>query len=150
MKELTTYSYFCKSAAGKTPTIESFSHLRHWLQIIEGLLSRGYSDEDCGKIIGGNFYSLFQRVWKNPGFWAVTIDISLKIQRGKTGHPNTERSHHQWWSSNNGTPTRCQTTDEQNNPEGPLFLTRLDPYKKSIIKPVLIPSFFHFFYRLLR
>jgi len=48
--------------------VEGFSHIRHFPRITEGLLSRGYSDEDCGKIIGGNFYSLFQRVWKNPGF----------------------------------------------------------------------------------
>jgi membrane dipeptidase len=48
--------------------VEGFSHISHFPRFTEGLLSRGYSDEDCGKIIGGNFYSLFQRVWKNPGF----------------------------------------------------------------------------------
>jgi membrane dipeptidase len=48
--------------------MDGFSHIRDWPNITEGLLSRGYSDEDCAKIIGGNCYSLFQRVWKNPGF----------------------------------------------------------------------------------
>jgi membrane dipeptidase len=48
--------------------VEGFSHISHFPRITEGLLSRGYSAEDCGKIIGGNFYSLFQRVWKTPSF----------------------------------------------------------------------------------
>jgi membrane dipeptidase len=48
--------------------VEGFPSIRNFPHITEGLLSRGYSDEDCAKIIGGNFYSLFQKVWKNPGF----------------------------------------------------------------------------------
>jgi membrane dipeptidase len=48
--------------------VQGFSSISDFPRITEGLLSRGYSDEDCGKIIGDNFHSLFQRVWKNPGF----------------------------------------------------------------------------------
>jgi len=48
--------------------VEGFSHIRHFPRITEGVLSRGYSDEECGKILGGNFYSLLQKVWKKPVF----------------------------------------------------------------------------------
>lgn len=33
--------------------------------ITEGLVSRGYSDSDIVKILGGNFLGLFERVWKD-------------------------------------------------------------------------------------
>lgn len=120
---LTPYAAFCKSAAGKRPTlkefidqidyvvqligidhvgigtdkfegktreeyvlevqaryprlvtapfehrhVEGFSHISQFPRITQELLARGYSDDDCGKIIGGNFFSLFQKTWKNPGF----------------------------------------------------------------------------------
>jgi membrane dipeptidase len=48
--------------------VEEFSSIRDWPRFSEGLLSRGYSDGDCSKMIGGNFYSLFEKVWRNPGF----------------------------------------------------------------------------------
>jgi membrane dipeptidase len=41
-------------------------HLEHWnmeyISIIHGLLSRGYSEQDIKKIIGGNFLSFFEKV----------------------------------------------------------------------------------------
>ena len=43
--------------------VEGFSHISQFPRITEGLLTRGYSDEDCMEIIGGNFLSLFNRVW---------------------------------------------------------------------------------------
>ena len=48
--------------------VEGFSHISQFPRITEGLLARGYSDEDCMKIIGGNFFSLFKRVWKENAF----------------------------------------------------------------------------------
>ena len=48
--------------------VEGFSHISQFPRITEGLLDRSYSDGDCAKIIGGNFYSLFQKVWKKPNF----------------------------------------------------------------------------------
>ena len=48
--------------------VEGLSHISQFMRIAEGLLSRGYSDEDCAKIMGGNFYSLFKHVWKKPNF----------------------------------------------------------------------------------
>lgn len=47
-------------------SVDGFSLISDFPRTTEGLLSRGYSDDDCAKIIGGNFYSLFQRVWKSP------------------------------------------------------------------------------------
>jgi membrane dipeptidase len=42
------------------------AHLEHWnmeyLNIIRGLISRGYSDQDIEKIMGGNFVSFFEKV----------------------------------------------------------------------------------------
>jgi membrane dipeptidase len=48
--------------------VEGFSHITQFPRITEGLIARGYSDEDCGKILGGNFLSLFRKVWKKPAF----------------------------------------------------------------------------------
>lgn len=48
--------------------VEGFSHISQFPRMTEGLLTRGYPDDDCRKILGGNFYSLFQRVWKRPKF----------------------------------------------------------------------------------
>jgi membrane dipeptidase len=48
--------------------VEGMSHIRYFPRITEELFRRGYSDEDCMKILGGNFYSLFAKVWKTPSF----------------------------------------------------------------------------------
>jgi len=48
--------------------VEGFSHIRDFPHITEGLLSRGYSDEECAGILGGNFFSLLKKVWRNPVF----------------------------------------------------------------------------------
>ena len=34
------------------------------LNITRGLITRGYSDQEMGKILGGNFLRLFEKVWK--------------------------------------------------------------------------------------
>lgn len=48
--------------------VEGFATIRDFPRITEGLLARGYSDEDCAKLIGGNFYRLYERVWKKMPF----------------------------------------------------------------------------------
>jgi membrane dipeptidase len=48
--------------------VEGFSHISDFSRITDGLLSRGYSDEECAGILGGNFFSLLKQVWKNPLF----------------------------------------------------------------------------------
>jgi membrane dipeptidase len=48
--------------------VEGFSHISYFPRITEGLLSRGYSDEECAGILGGNFFSLLKKVWRNPVF----------------------------------------------------------------------------------
>jgi len=48
--------------------VEGFSHISNFTRITEELLTRGYSDDECAKILGGNFYSLCKRVWKKPVF----------------------------------------------------------------------------------
>jgi membrane dipeptidase len=48
--------------------VEGFSHISDFPRITEGLLARGYSDEECAGILGGNFLSLLKKVWKNPVF----------------------------------------------------------------------------------
>jgi membrane dipeptidase len=32
--------------------------------LVDKMLEKGYSEEDCGKVIGGNAYRLFKQVWK--------------------------------------------------------------------------------------
>ena len=48
--------------------VVGFSTISNWPSITEGLVRRGWSDEDCGKILGGNFFSLFRKVWKKHPF----------------------------------------------------------------------------------
>jgi membrane dipeptidase len=48
--------------------VVGFSTISNWPSITEGLIRRGYSDEDCGKILGGNFFSLFKKIWKTHPF----------------------------------------------------------------------------------
>jgi len=48
--------------------VEGFSHITHFPRITVGLLTRGYSDEGCSKILGKNFLSLFQKAWKKIKF----------------------------------------------------------------------------------
>ena len=48
--------------------VVGFSTISNWPSFTEGLIGRGYSDEDCGKILGGNFFSLFKRIWKKHPF----------------------------------------------------------------------------------
>jgi hypothetical protein len=32
--------------------------------LVDKMLEKGYSEEDCGKVIGGNVYRVFKQVWK--------------------------------------------------------------------------------------
>ena len=32
--------------------------------LVDKMLEKGYSEEDCGKVIGGNAYRLFKQVWR--------------------------------------------------------------------------------------
>jgi membrane dipeptidase len=32
--------------------------------LADKMLEHGYSEEDCGKVIGGNVYRVFKQVWK--------------------------------------------------------------------------------------
>ncbi|MFC1803987.1 membrane dipeptidase, partial [Thermoproteota archaeon] len=36
-----------------------------WPKITEGLVARGYSDNEILKILGGNFMRVFKEVWDN-------------------------------------------------------------------------------------
>lgn len=48
--------------------VAEYSSISEWPRFTEGLLKRGYSEEDCSKIIGGNFFNLFKTVWKEMPF----------------------------------------------------------------------------------
>ena len=32
--------------------------------LVDKMLEHGYSNEDCGKVIGSNVYRVFEQVWK--------------------------------------------------------------------------------------
>jgi len=32
--------------------------------LVDKLLEKGYSESDCKKFLGGNFYRVFQQVWR--------------------------------------------------------------------------------------
>jgi len=34
------------------------------LLLVDKLLENGFTEEDCGKFLGGNLYRVFQQVWK--------------------------------------------------------------------------------------
>jgi microsomal dipeptidase-like Zn-dependent dipeptidase len=41
---------------------DAFGEEANFRSILEGLLDAGYSDEEVGKIMGGNFFRLWQQV----------------------------------------------------------------------------------------
>ena len=53
--------------------VRGFNEIREWPNLTRGLVARGYSDDDITKILGGNFFRVFQRVWdSDEGRWAMT------------------------------------------------------------------------------
>ncbi|GAH06091.1 unnamed protein product [marine sediment metagenome] len=43
--------------------LDGFSDYAEVVNLAEGLLERGYKDEDVKKILGGNFLRVFEEVW---------------------------------------------------------------------------------------
>ena len=44
--------------------LEGFRSMEHLPRVTQGLLDRGYKDEDIQKVIGGNWLRVFRKVWK--------------------------------------------------------------------------------------
>ncbi|MBI4218759.1 MAG: membrane dipeptidase, partial [Chloroflexi bacterium] len=69
-------------AASVAPTPQPYSHLKgfedptRFVDLAEGLLSRGYDDDDVRKIIGENWLRLFDKVWHADGPAAATPEKS--------------------------------------------------------------------------
>ena len=47
--------------------LEGFDSIAGWPNLTRGLVSRGYADDDIGKILGENWLRLFARVWDGQG-----------------------------------------------------------------------------------
>jgi membrane dipeptidase len=45
--------------------VEGVHHVSKVNNVARGLVARDYSDDDILKILGGNFLSLFRKVWKS-------------------------------------------------------------------------------------
>ncbi len=43
--------------------VQGFNYYDHWSNLVEGLISRGLTKEQIRKILGGNFISVFDKVW---------------------------------------------------------------------------------------
>jgi len=52
---------FPEMCAKGTPTPAPYQFIA---ALVDKMLEKGYSEEDCGKVIGGNVYRLFKQVWK--------------------------------------------------------------------------------------
>jgi membrane dipeptidase len=50
----------------ETKEAEGFSSVSHWPSVIRGLIQRGYSDADLGKILGSNWLRVFTECWIGP------------------------------------------------------------------------------------
>ncbi len=44
--------------------LEGLTSVEHCINVTEGLVNRGYSDDDITKILGGNFMRVFDNVWQ--------------------------------------------------------------------------------------
>jgi microsomal dipeptidase-like Zn-dependent dipeptidase len=44
--------------------LEGFRSMEHLPRVTQGLLDRGYKEEDVQKVIGANFMRVFRTVWK--------------------------------------------------------------------------------------
>ncbi|MFD0672798.1 dipeptidase [Cohnella sp. GCM10027633] len=54
---------FAKGDGPSTETVRGLEQYGLFINFTRGLVSRGYSDEDIGKIIGGNWLRVFEQVW---------------------------------------------------------------------------------------
>ena len=52
------FQEMCKKG---TPTPAPYKFIA---PLVDKMLEYGYSEEDCGKVIGGNVYRVFKQVWK--------------------------------------------------------------------------------------
>jgi membrane dipeptidase len=48
----------------ETMWADGFNSVSHWPRAVDGLVRRGYSDEDIAKIVGGNWIRVFGEVWE--------------------------------------------------------------------------------------
>lgn len=56
-----------KEITGGLPTddhLEGFRSMEHFPRVTQGLLDRGYKDEDVQKVLGANWMRVFRKVWK--------------------------------------------------------------------------------------
>ena len=44
-------------------TVQGFCDYREFINITRGLVARGYSDEEIGNILGGNWLRVMEEVW---------------------------------------------------------------------------------------
>ena len=49
--------------AAATKGIPSANPARIVAALVDKLLDNGYTEEDCGKFLGGNLYRVFEQVW---------------------------------------------------------------------------------------
>jgi len=61
--EMTTKRMYPNPFFYETMWAEGFHSVSHWPNVISGLMSRGYKDEDIEKILGRNWLRIFSEVW---------------------------------------------------------------------------------------
>lgn len=55
--------YLQHDDASAPPGLDGFSSMEEFVNVTRGLVQRGFSDEDCTKILGGNFRRVADAVW---------------------------------------------------------------------------------------
>ncbi len=57
---------------------DGFSNYAEITNVIDMLQERGYTEQDIGKVLGGNFLRVFDRVWRGGGRKSQNADIGCK------------------------------------------------------------------------
>lgn len=90
--ESTTKRMYPQPWMYETRFTEGFSHISDWPWAIEGLVARGYSDEDIQKLIGQNWLRVFTDTWATEVGDVPASDIGWQGQADHYGTPGTAPS----------------------------------------------------------
>jgi Membrane dipeptidase (Peptidase family M19) len=76
----------------ETMWADGFNSVSHWPRAVDGLVRRGYSDEDIAKIVGGNWVRVFGEVWVDDGPAPVALSAQENVLWGSPsgGQPATK------------------------------------------------------------
>jgi membrane dipeptidase len=57
------YPEICGGMTYETHGLQGFESHSEFPQVVQAMLKRGYKEVDIAKIVGGNFFRVYRKVW---------------------------------------------------------------------------------------